>query len=208
MNVDPVESEAGKAVTAGRPRSFDEDETLQRVLDVFWVRGYEASSYPALEEATGLRRQSLRYAFGDKDAMFLKALSRYADRRVGEFAVALSSHRSPFVCLEAAFAIWVKDAEDPRQRGCMVVNTLAEASNVPAEALVFAQTAARRLIKLLEKTFRAGQVCGEVATKLSPKELAVIALTLGDGLTLHGRSGAATSSPARVTASFLKQLKP
>src|ERR1700730_3969297 len=61
----------------GRPRSFDIDRALDRALQVFWRKGYEGASLSDLTKAGGVNRPSLYAAFGDKKAMFRKALNRY-----------------------------------------------------------------------------------------------------------------------------------
>src|ERR1700693_1506750 len=61
----------------GRPRSFDIDGALDRALRVFWRKGDEGASLSDLTKAVGVNRPSLYAAFGDKEALFGKALDRY-----------------------------------------------------------------------------------------------------------------------------------
>src|SRR6202030_3262348 len=61
----------------GRPRSFDIDKALDLALQVFWRKGYEGTSLSDLTKAVGVNRPSLYAAFGDKKALFRKALDRY-----------------------------------------------------------------------------------------------------------------------------------
>src|SRR5205814_7401242 len=68
-----MQSSPGK----GRPRSFDTNKALDRALQVFWRKGYEGASLPDLTEAMGINRPSLYAAFGNKEALFRKALDRY-----------------------------------------------------------------------------------------------------------------------------------
>ncbi len=63
----------------GRPRSFETDKALDRALQVFWRKGYEGASLSDLTKAMGINRPSLYAAFGDKEALFRKALDRYTD---------------------------------------------------------------------------------------------------------------------------------
>ena len=67
------------ASTVGRPRAFDVDEALDEALKIFWRKGYEGASLPDLTRAMGINRPSLYAAFGNKEALFRKALDRYHD---------------------------------------------------------------------------------------------------------------------------------
>ena len=67
----------------GRPRQFDESETLQKSLEVFWRHGYEATTYKLLERATGVKGRSLINVFGDKDALFVRVLRHYRTMAAG-----------------------------------------------------------------------------------------------------------------------------
>src|SRR5262245_24713407 len=64
---------------AGRPRSFDIEKALDRALKVFWRKGYEGASLPDLTRAMGINRPSLYAAFGNKEALFRKAIDRYVE---------------------------------------------------------------------------------------------------------------------------------
>ena len=63
----------------GRPRSFRDQAVADQILQCFWRLGYHGTSIDDLTAATGLNRASLYNAFGDKEAMFAIALSRYAE---------------------------------------------------------------------------------------------------------------------------------
>ncbi|MGO2540382.1 MAG: TetR/AcrR family transcriptional regulator [Specibacter sp.] len=61
----------------GRTQAFDTDEAVRLARAVFWERGYEESSLPELERATGLSRSSIYHAFGNKRGLFDAALASY-----------------------------------------------------------------------------------------------------------------------------------
>jgi len=113
----------------GRPRSFDEADALEKAMQVFWSHGFAGASYPALEAATGLHRQSLRYAFGDKAALFERVIGHYADRKVGGVAAILSRSGAALDNVRAVFELWGRDANHPSRHGCLMVNALAELGN-------------------------------------------------------------------------------
>src|SRR5918999_3717922 len=62
-----------------RHKEFDRDEVLQRAMEVFWSRGYEAASVGELVKRMGINRQSLYDTFGDKHTLYLAALDRYRE---------------------------------------------------------------------------------------------------------------------------------
>src|SRR5882762_7096049 len=73
----------------GRPRAFDLDQALDRALKVFWRKGYEGASLPDLTKAMGINRPSLYAAFGNKEALFRKAIDRYVEGPASHIAEAL-----------------------------------------------------------------------------------------------------------------------
>src|SRR5688500_20409695 len=65
----------------GRPRSFDREAALDAAMEVFWRKGYEASSISDLTDAMGINPPSLYAAFGDKERLFMAAIERYSAER-------------------------------------------------------------------------------------------------------------------------------
>ena len=65
-----------------RPRQFDEAKVIESLMNVFWVKGYEATSMQDLVAASGLLKGSLYGAFGDKHTMYLTALRHYDRTRM------------------------------------------------------------------------------------------------------------------------------
>ena len=61
----------------GRPRAFDTQQALARARDLFWSRGYAATSVQDLVDELGVQRGSLYAAFGDKHDLYLKAVALY-----------------------------------------------------------------------------------------------------------------------------------
>ena len=80
----------------GRPREYDPDDALRRALEVFWKTGYSGTSLDAIAAATGMNRPSLYAAFGDKHALYLKALAHYQTLAGTEMAeIFAGADRSP-----------------------------------------------------------------------------------------------------------------
>jgi len=73
----------------GRPIGFDKDAALEAAMLLFWERGFEGTSMADLTQAMGLSPSSIYAAFGDKHALFSRAVKRYLDTRAQYAAEAL-----------------------------------------------------------------------------------------------------------------------
>src|SRR5262249_38606558 len=73
----------GCRVAMARPKEFDRDAVLDRAVELFWAKGYEATSLGDLVESLGVGKQSLYDTFGDKHALYLAALDRYCEKYGG-----------------------------------------------------------------------------------------------------------------------------
>ncbi|MBN9792620.1 MULTISPECIES: TetR/AcrR family transcriptional regulator [unclassified Pseudonocardia] len=117
---------------AGR-KQFDVDAALDQAMTVFWERGYTATTVDDLTAATGLGRSSLYATFGDKEALFLACLERYA-RRYGELydAALANAAEDPSEAVAAFFDVTLDRIADPsRPDGCLVAQTVMTAPSLP-----------------------------------------------------------------------------
>jgi TetR/AcrR family transcriptional regulator, transcriptional repressor for nem operon len=149
-----------------RTREFDEDQVLDAAMQVFWRKGYEATSLSDLLKATGLARQSLYNAFGDKRALFLAALRRYASLGVGGFADALKT--GPVRgAVRRVFENGLRG--ENRDCGCFLVNSTSELLPRDAEVGRIAVSALAGQERALVEALRRGVREGEL--RLSPKRI-------------------------------------
>ena len=110
-----------------RHKEFDRDEALRRAMEVFWARGYEATSVGDLVGHMGINRQSLYDTFGDKHSLYLAALDRYREvegRRMFELLERPGPVRR---ALRQLFEGVVECAlGGGERRGCFVGNAMSE----------------------------------------------------------------------------------
>lgn len=109
-----------------RPQAFDTVRAVRAARDLFWERGYDATSITDLEQATGVSRSSLYNAFGSKRGLFDHAVRDYLDMVVGPRIAIL---RAPGAGVPAVveylerLARVLEDAEARWSRlGCLLVN--------------------------------------------------------------------------------------
>ncbi|MBL0886943.1 TetR/AcrR family transcriptional regulator [Myceligenerans indicum] len=62
-----------------RTPAFEREVVVRSARSLFWEHGYEDTSVPALENATGLSRSSIYNAFGSKRGLFDAVVQSYLD---------------------------------------------------------------------------------------------------------------------------------
>jgi TetR/AcrR family transcriptional repressor of nem operon len=93
-------------------KKFDQEEIIDRALEVFWQQGYEATSIHDLVEATGIGSGSLYGTFGDKEKLFLAVLDRYSEKSAATFMNALNDP-NPRRALEGMFEQLIERMSNP-----------------------------------------------------------------------------------------------
>lgn len=175
----------------GRPRAFDQDQALVRARDLFWSRGYSATSVQDLVDELSVQRGSLYAAFGDKRDLYLKAVALYAQENserleamldAGPVLPALRRMLTEPVTLTGA----QEDAE--RRRGCLIGNTTAELVPGDEQARTLVAAAFEAFIQTVTAALKRGQETGEVATTATPQAQAQLLLMLFQGSALVARA--------------------
>jgi len=186
-----------------RPRQFDEQAALMAAQQLFWAKGYQATSTRELTQTMGLTQPSLYNAFGDKRSLFLRSLDDYLDRTMRARIQRHESSLPPGRALVAYIAESISlSLADPQHRGCMLINVALEASEDDPEFKALIATELGHLRAFFERCIRAGIASGEVVTELAPEEasaqllashcgMRVLARVMPDGVLLR-----ATLSPA------------
>lgn len=121
-------SDTDRQVTGrGRPREFDEERVLDAVVQLFWTKGFEATTMTDIVAVTGLSKSSLYGAFGSKEELLNVALHRYLSAVFGQFLAAFSDATGGMADVHRfvdAYHEWLLG--DAAGRGCLAVNTANE----------------------------------------------------------------------------------
>ena len=171
-----------------RPREFDVDAALGRAMQVFWSKGYEATSLDDLCDATGLSRSSLYGAFGDKRNLLLQTLSRYAENggeRIAEPLASKIPFRSALAYLLAAFIDTI--VAGPGRRGCFIGNCAAELARHDRAAMRDIRDALEHNEDHFRTALAAAQARGELSPRAEVNALARFLTSSIQGLRLVGK---------------------
>jgi AcrR family transcriptional regulator len=192
------------AKPVGRPRSFDEEQALDRAMDVFWRKGFEGASLNDLVAAMGMKPPSIYAAFGNKLALFEKVLERYQ----AEQAPCLRQSLEEPTALAAAETVLRQTARfltrPNHPRGCLVTQT-ALACGDEAEPVhrLLIEVRGKMQESLCER-FERAKVEGDLCAGADPDGLARFVVTLVQGMAVQAVGGASYEELLGVAAMALR----
>ncbi|MFG2129348.1 TetR/AcrR family transcriptional regulator [Streptomyces sp. NPDC048751] len=180
-----------------RSKEFDPDAVLQSALELFWRRGYEATSMADLVAHLGIGRASIYATYGNKHDLYLKALDRYGEKQNPELVRELSQPGPALPAVRALVRRFAAEAADDtcRTRGCFVTNTAAELAPHDPAAARRVELGWEHLETLLHSALVRARAQDELPADRDPRALARMLLVLMQGLRVVGK---ASPDPARV----------
>jgi AcrR family transcriptional regulator len=173
----------------GRHREFDVEKVLDSALCVFWRKGYEGTSYADLTEAAGIERPALYSAFGNKEALFRKALDRYSERYLDYIPVALKLPTSREVAAHILYNAIDLNTRYPNHTGCLGINGAMAGSDEAEpvrQALIDFRAAGQAEI---QERFERAKTEGDLPETASPETLAAFILAMTHGMAVQAKAG-------------------
>lgn len=173
----------------GRPRSFDEAGALDKATQVFWSKGYDGVTIDDLVEGMGVGRPSLYAVFGDKRAIFLRALKAYAARKGAAAEKALFSPQHTLHDSIAGFLRYAVESATQKgsAHGCLLICVAPLVND--AEVQEFLRNAVAGGAALVERRFRDGISSGDIPPDFPVAARATQVTDLGRGLTMRAQMG-------------------
>ncbi|GAA4020213.1 TetR/AcrR family transcriptional regulator [Allokutzneria multivorans] len=172
----------------GRPREFDDTAAVHAAMEVFWRKGYEATTTQDLCESTGLGRGSLYNAFGSKRQLYEAALRRYSV--IGpQGQLEILERPGSVKDRLRALMVWCVDVDmaDPERRGCLAINAAMDASGRTSEIAELAHKQFVRLEQTICHMMAVGQSSGELSSERSPLQAARFFQSAYYGLRVLGK---------------------
>lgn len=155
-----------------RPREFDEAAVLDAAVRCFWTRGYGATSVRDLACSMGITGASLYNAFGDKRALYQKALDHYVGQGIGD-RVRRCGGLAPRQAIAAFFeGIVERSLCDPEHKGCMLVNAALDVAPHDPEFQRIVVGVLGEIEAFLRGHVEAGQGDGTITRSQSAEDLA------------------------------------
>jgi TetR/AcrR family transcriptional repressor of nem operon len=184
-----------------RPRQFDEQDAVTRAADLFWRRGYNATSVRDLGAELDLTPSSLYRTFTDKHTLFLRALDHYRATDSAEAERRLGTDGRPVRQVLREWLTWLVTCppEGEAGRGCFVVNTATELGATDPEVTQRTEAAFEVTRQAIRSLLHEGHRNGELPAALDLDAAVELLFTMVLGLRVRER---AAHDPARLAAAI------
>ncbi|MED3485869.1 TetR/AcrR family transcriptional regulator [Bacillus toyonensis] len=191
-----------------RTREFDEDQVLDAAMQLFWEKGYEATSLSDLTSRMGIQRPSIYSTFGDKKELFEAALRRYTMSRASDIRNKLQSHSS----VKESFSIFFADVVNEEyagdlSKGCFCINTMVELAPHDERFEILTREHQMYLAVIFQETIERGIQSDELEVNTDAKSLAQALIVALIGLTVMMKSRPQRTFVDNVIATTLTLLK-
>jgi len=164
-----------------RNKAFDPEERLEKARDLFWEKGYHATSMQDLVEAMQLNRASIYDTYGDKHALYLQCLANYATDKQEDYKRSAAGAASPVQAVECIIRRALeRTIEDGK--ACMVVKSSFELAEGDKEVRELLKKDGVKLTKVMEELLRKAQAAGEITKERDPVMLANYIVATFSGL--------------------------
>ncbi|MES4992567.1 TetR/AcrR family transcriptional regulator [Phyllobacterium sp. 22229] len=191
---------------AGRPREFDTDAAIHKIRNVFWEKGFDATTMLDLIGATDVASASLYSTFGSKIDMFRKAIVDYNTNEGGFAARALTEepHARDAIARMLTDAVMLfTNQEQPR--GCMIVSSGLRMGAGNDELLKWlSEQRTQRLASVFDR-LRRGQEAGEISQATDISSLADFLTTVLQGLSIQAEDGMGRERLLGIVEQTMKQ---
>ncbi|MEM6461529.1 MAG: TetR/AcrR family transcriptional regulator [Pseudomonadota bacterium] len=192
----------------GRPRKTDPDAVLETAMKAFWERGFEGTSMNDLSSMTGMAKPGLYSNFGDKEAIYAKAMERYCSSYAGPMLEDLVRSDDPLEVVVRRFLDGVVAAatETMGPKGCFVANNLVECAGMPQSLEALGRYVDEQRQKALSIRFQSARKNGELHEDTDVKSLAEFYSGQALALAVMARAGAPWASLYRFVDTAMSVL--
>lgn len=189
----------------GRPRAFDPDVVLEKVLELFWERGFAATSLDDIAAATGVSRPSLASAFGDKEQLYIKSIELYRQRineQLDEVLTCKGDGCTLLTIVRRYFDVMIDTYTGHSESclGCAFMSTAVNEAPRHESIMDMVQNAIAGFDQRFEAFFAGAKRYGHLRPEADPKVLSQMMVGLTANIGMRARAGASREELRQIIA--------
>ena len=191
-----------------REAIFNKEKVVESAKNVFWLKGYNATSMQDLVDATGLNRSSIYNTFGNKMNLFQETLNLYQKEGSGFFEVLIHSNlnglKSISTVFERTLELMINDQE---RKGCMFINCHTEMGNQNIQLNNITSKNQELLVSHFSTMVKKGQKDGSISLKQNSDELAIYLASSFQGFRITGMNTTNQKSLVSIIENILNTIE-
>jgi TetR/AcrR family transcriptional repressor of nem operon len=172
-----------------RTKDFDEQEVLTKAIELFWRKGYNATSMQDLVDTLGISRSSLYDTYTDKHTLFVKALETYQVAAAARIQAIIDNSTSAKETVKKLLELATTDLlADKEQKGCFMVNAEVEVAPHDAEVNSLVCKNDQQMEEAFYQVIKKGQNSGELRNRQDARALSRFIFNAVKGMRVTAKS--------------------
>ncbi|RYJ40719.1 Transcriptional regulator, TetR family [Flavobacterium anhuiense] len=173
-----------------RTKEFNEDQALDKAIEIFWHKGYNGTSAQDLVNHLGLSRSSLYDTFGDKQKLFVKSLKRYQKQNLDSLTELFENAENIKTALTEIFKqAVIESLQDRITKGCFMVNSAVELAMHDPEIAKIVHDNQKVVEDIFCNAVKKGQESGQISDRQDARSLARFIFNNYSGIRVLARAG-------------------
>jgi TetR/AcrR family transcriptional repressor of nem operon len=170
-----------------RKKEYNREDILDLATNLFWQKGFKATSMSELVKATGLNKYSMYEEFGSKDGLFKEAIFTYINKIQKDNIALLSKEPLGLSNIESFLLNRINYATSKESKGCMVINTLAEKESISQEIFADIEMILFNYEEEVLRCLQSAQDIGDISASKDLNILAKYILNFSTGVLINGK---------------------
>ena len=171
-----------------RHKDFMPEEVIEKSIDVFLAKGYEATAIKNIVDATNVHPGSLYNEFGSKKEIYKQALEHFS--KISKFNLNLANAEvaPPRATIEKLFFDLIESTSERGSVGhCLISKAAMEVGGVDEEITAWLKAIFEKSESLLCRLIERGQAAGEIISSRPPLQLAQFLAITVQGMQVMAR---------------------
>jgi TetR/AcrR family transcriptional repressor of nem operon len=183
-----------------RPKEFDQEKALRKAIHLFCQQGFAATSTDELMRVMDVGRQSMYDTFGDKRALFLKALEMYVTESVHSITVELERPGSALSAVQNALVTFAERKDLSSAEGCMGLNAISEFGQRDSDVTRISRDTAHVLRQTLMHVLTRAKNQGEIGSGANLDSMADFFESTLAGIRMAAKAGKSRQALRNIAA--------